>query len=437
MKMRSKGFRKGVGKNKYKHGSVAKNATGGVTNFSPGVRETDLDDLDPSKADVMSPDYWKKMGARVPALKQKELAPVLQQIQNYTEVLSRKEEIESALSVLDKHDAAYKALTRDPEKWLQINDSLFGEKSFQDMRFHADDLQRAFEVVGYPSPNMMDERNADNMAKAVHFLISNEEREALAYKILLLLPQYVKEGRYMEGFILQQNADILMEPPQDTLGGLLIAMFMRGLADWESSREQERESLFKELGLTQEELERIGIEGLEGWLNSIADDPKKKAALERCLAQNPELAGMAASQCRDSEGKALELLRREEAEALDLTPRELQPWFVVLEKRLTEAPENFPALLKKGEMSEAAIEALDEIFYKISSEMVSAIFTSKRLKKLTAQLQKLHRMFESEDDQLGIEQVDGALMSIHLKSAEGENRFLLSLCYNSLRRQLQ
>jgi hypothetical protein len=46
-------------------------------------------------------------------------------------------------------------------------------------------------------------------------------------------------------------------------------------------------------------------------------------------------------------------------------------------------------------------------------------------------------MFESEDDQLGIEQVDGALMSIHLKSAEGENRFLLSLCYNSLRRQLQ
>ena len=42
----------------------------------PSKSKVHFDDLDPEKADVMSPDYWKEMSRRLPGKRRKELMPV-------------------------------------------------------------------------------------------------------------------------------------------------------------------------------------------------------------------------------------------------------------------------------------------------------------------------------------------------------------------------
>ncbi len=436
MKKKRSGLGQGDSGKRHLFVPFAKEAPGVTKIRSSGMSRAALKDLDPSKADVMSPEYWEKMVKHFSPDMRKEFAPMLQQVLQNVPTEARWAEIDAAIQVLGDHRDEYDKLRKDADKWLQQSDKLFAEKAFEDMRFHAADLQRAFDAVGYPSTDKMDKKGAEFIAKSVNFLVNDGQRKALAQRLFLLLPDYVNAGRYMDGWMIQHSADIMLEPSSDVIGGFLVAMFMHGLKKWEMEREREQETLFKKLGISSEEIQKMGIEGFERWLESIKDNPEKCDAMQKCLAQHPELADMAEAHCLASETEALELLKREEAEILFLTTSEVRPWLAALEARLKDAPEDFVSLAR-GHDSEAFTQAIEALLFNLSSEMVKAIFTAKRLQQLKAQLNGLKRSFEAEDDQIGIDQVEGAHTALHVQTVEGNNHFLASLCYASLHREMK
>lgn len=72
-----------------------------------------------------------------------------------------------------------------------------------------------------------------------------------------------------------------------------------------------------------------------------------------------------------------------------------------------------------------------------ADEMAASIFTPARLEQLRSQLDELRRGFSAEDDQEALAGVHGALMSSQATDAPEDNRFLVAVCWMSLRASME
>ena len=394
------------------------------------------DDLDPAKANVMSPEYWEKMSKQLPPDMRKEFEPMIRQARQYAEFESRREQIEAAGRALEVHHSEYKKLTQNTAEWLRRAEQLFAEDPFVDMRVSAADVQRAFETVGYPLPGSTGTTFTEIVDKAICFLLDDAQRATLAQRLLLTLPDYVKAGRYLDGWIIQHSANLTAESRKDVTGPFLLAMFLHGLREWDAHREQEQLAIFKELGTSTEEIRAMGYDGIEAWLRDMRGKPDKAEMMEKFLASHPELHAMTQAQCEAADEAAGELLRREDAGFLLLTSEELEPWLAVLNHRLASAPEGFASLPRGRKPDEAIDRAFMTIFYDLASEMAETIFIPARFDQLKAQLRQLRSRFVAEDDHDGIAGIHGALMGLQAETPHQDRHFLTSLCVESLRAEM-
>ena len=419
---------------KYKNCCMNKPDTAAPSNAMPLPRRPadDLNDMNSARADVMSPEYWEKMSKRLPRDMRKEFGSMIAQAKQYAETESRWERIEAAAQALEAHRAEYAKFTEDTSKLLRRAEELFAEAPFEAMLFHANDVQRAFEAVGYPPSNLIDGRFAEIMDKAVRFLLDDKQRESLAYRLLLTLPDYVAAGRHLDGWIIQHSADLTVKMPEGVVGPFLMAIFMHGFREWEEAREREQMAMFNQLGIDPDEIRRMGYDGLDAWMREMSSKPDKAEVLERFLAKHPELNAMTQAQCHAAEDAALKLLQREDTQGLLLSPEEVEPWLEVLEQRFRAAPEVFASISHARSPDEKVAKTFANLLYDVAAEMASAIFTPARLDRMKSQLHEMRRRFSGEDDHEALAGVNGAFMAAQ-NTAPGDSRFLVSVCWISLR----
>jgi hypothetical protein len=208
---------------------------------------------------------------------------------------------------------------------------------------------------------------------------------------------------------------------------------MHGLKEWEDQRDREQRALFAEIGLSPEEIRRMGYDGLEAWMRDMMNKPDMTAAMEKFLAKHPELNAMTQAQCRAAEDAAQKLLQRDDARGLLLSPQEVRPWLDVLEHRLMNAPEGFATLSQTQPPDKAIAKAFVNLAYDVASEMAKAVFTPVRLDRLKSKLHELRRNFSREDDGEALAGVHGALMAMQETANPEDSHFLVSLCWTSLR----
>ena len=383
----------------------------------------------------MSPGYWSKLVERLPAGMRRKFRPMIEKTMEYVEIESRREEIDAALAVLKNHWANYIKLTKHSTELLNQAEKLFSEDKFVDMRFSAADVQRAFEVVGYIPPDPTDKTTTVIMDKAIRFLLDDKQRSSIALRLLCILPDYVRAGRYLDGCIIQHSADLIIEPPEGVAGPFLMAMFLHGLREWEDLRDREQAELLRELGLNSDEIRQAGEDGLPTLLSDICDRPEKVAVMKKFLAKHPELNAFSEAELRSAEKAARRLLGRDDASCLLLTTEEVQPWLEVLDRRIKAVPGGLPSLPKGQQMDKTISKTYEDLVFGFSAEMAENIFFPARVDQLKSLLNELQRKFD-EDDQDAIAGVRGALMDLRIFTTPGDSPFLSLLCWLSVRAEV-
>ncbi|MBI4025300.1 MAG: SEC-C domain-containing protein [Verrucomicrobia bacterium] len=400
---------------------------------APSPPESDLDDLDPAQANVMSPEYWEKMFKRLPPSMRKDFGPMIAQVKQHAEIVSQWERIDAAIQTLEAHRAEYVKLTKDMSACFRQAEKLFAEAPFADMRFCAADVDRAFQAVGYPPLGRLDKGFTEVVDRAIRFLLDDAQRKALAQRLFLTLPDYVTAGRYLDGWIIQHSASLTEDLPEGVVGPFLLAMFLHGMREWEDQREQEQEAMFKEIGISSEDIRRMGYKGTDAWLRELRNQPEKAALVEAFLAKHPELQAMSQSQCHAADEAAQRLLQRKDARVLFLSPEEVGPWIDVLKRRLREEPEGLVALTQSQPPNETTVKKFGKLIYDIASAMAKAVFTPARFDQLKSHLHELGRRFSAENDQDGLAGVHGALIAMSWEIAPEDSYFLATVCWMSLR----
>lgn len=394
--------------------------------------KVNFDDLDPEKADVMSSEYWEKLSKRLPGKMKKEFGPLLSQIKLVASQDSRRSELEAANQTLDAYRDQYEKLIENEPKFFTQAEALFSEDSFADMRFSAADVHRAFGVVGYPPAGDIDEKFTKIVMEAIGFLLDETQRRTVLLKLLLHLPDYVAQKRYMDAWIIRHSVDLMDEVSEDAVSPFLMTMFLFGFREWESQREQEQQAMFRELGINPEEIRKMGYADAERLIREMEHNPQKKKALERFLASHPELSDMSEAQCRSAEDAAMELLHRDDAQVLYLSPWETAPWLELLDERLSKVVKRMPPP-SNAQPTEKAKKAFVNALFEVASKMAAAVFTPLRLEKLRTQILEFRQNFSKDEGTDAIDGINGALLMIQTREDVKDNRFLTTLCAHSLR----
>jgi hypothetical protein len=398
----------------------------------PGFSFQEPGEVNPPHADVTSPEYWEKMAKVLPPGERKELDPLIEEMRLGAELESRLPQIEAAEKALEAHRAEYQKLEEDLPEFIRRSNELFAGPPFEGMRFHAGDVQRAFESVGFVTQASTDEEFARIFDKTIRFLLGDDQRRRWARRLALMLPDYVAAGRFLEGWMIWHNAHLLSEKGSRAPGPLAAAMLKFGLQEWEDQREQDQEAMFKEVGLSADELQEIGYDAARSRLQDVKSDPEKRAALERFFAAHPELGALSEEQCRAGERAAMKLLELDEARVLLLTAEEVQPWVEALDRRINELPKDLLARLKsRSQPGRKDRKTLGKAYYGVAVEMGKSLLTPARRAQLETQLRDLERAFPVEK-QAARQGIHGALIALGSESELEDSLFLVSLCWKSL-----
>ena len=371
----------------------------------------------------------------LPRFLRKEFSPLIRQMKEIAAYEKNLPEIEAAQDQLETYREEYEQLIQDPVAFFKRSDTLFSETPFESMRFGVEELERAFETVGHP-PACGDEKFVAFAGRVVDCLLDDQQRTALATRLICMVPALVAQERYLDAWVLQHSSILVCDPPENGCGPFLLCMFMHGIRQWGASRELERHELFDSLGIDQEEMLRHGYKELDALLPDAAGRRDKLSKIERFLAEHPQLEAQMQAQCRDAEEAALELLGREEGQSLLLDEAEVQPWLPILSERIAANPKLVEEAQKNTEHTKKIREDFMEIMYTISTEMTVEIFTVSRIRRLRNEIDACRKRFEGmkKDESLAL---SGAFMAVGETTQPEGNHFLTMLCLHSVVRVMQ
>lgn len=138
--------------------------------------------------------------------KRQELQRLMTELDEIAEYQDKFDQVEAAGLALETHRAEFEALLKD---WPAMADRarvLFAGENFRSMRFAAEDIQRAFEVVGYPPRVKLDERTASTLSDAILHVANKERRQRDSLRLMSLMPDYVSAERFMDAWLIQYCA---------------------------------------------------------------------------------------------------------------------------------------------------------------------------------------------------------------------------------------
>ena len=128
---------------------------------------------------------------------------LLAKTQPILDYMGQQPAIEAASQAIEAHRADFDKLVEDQKAYLERTQALFAEERFVPLRFTADDVQRAFDKVGHPTPGSLSDRFVEIVRKAILHLADKEWRSGSAMSMLMHLPDYVAADRPLDAWIIQ------------------------------------------------------------------------------------------------------------------------------------------------------------------------------------------------------------------------------------------
>jgi len=251
---------------------------------------------------------------------------------------------------------------------------------------------------------------------------------------MMMLPEYVAAGRYLDAWLIQVSAFQMVEAPDES-NPFLFEMFNHGFAEWASQVDSQQEALLRELGVDRSAVAGMSIDEVEAWLQAQMADPAKKAQLEVYYAAHPMMSDQAEAEIIELERGTLSLLERDDADCLYLSPEEVDPWVPVLMERLEPMKAQAQQAAERGDWDDPdTLRAMGDTLVKVAREMVPVVFKSERLDRLVADLRDYRRRLLDERESQAAMHAHAALIMLEREDIPtDENRLLIGICFASLR----
>jgi hypothetical protein len=355
---------------------------------------------------------------------------LLARTQPILDYMKQQPAIEAASQAIEAHRAAFDKLAKDEEVYMERTHALFAEERFAPLRFTADDVRRAFDKVGHPTPGSSDDKFVETVRKAILHLADKERRSQLAMSLLMHLPDYVAADRPLDAWILQHCSYVTGEE-RDESNPFLFQMFSYGYDGWVAQQRGREDALLRQLGMDLPRLERMSLEEVDAWLQEQQSDPSKLARMEEVLLANPEQRAQAEADLEQLERDAHKLLEREDAAHLLLPPGDVQPWLPRLNECWARVCERFPDIGGPSP-SPAAGKAFMDAMFPLVGEMVAELFTPERIRQLTARLKTYRNARHAAGNKRTTAWANGAIVSLGEERDPTSSRFLYALGYISL-----
>jgi DNA-binding transcriptional MerR regulator len=341
-------------------------------------------------------------------------------------------EIEAAAEAIKAHRADFDKLAADEEAYVERTRALFAEERFAPLRFTADDVRRAFDKVGQPTPGSSNDQFVETALKAILHLADKDWRNQSAMSLLMHLPDYVAANRPLDAWIIQHCSYLTQEETNES-NPFLFQMFSYGYDSWVAEKREREVEVLRQLGMDVSRLEHMSMEEIDAWLQDQQADPAKLARMEKLMLANPEQRAQAEANLEQLERDAHKLLERPDAAHLLVSPAQVQPWLPGLSEVFERVGEQFPDLSSPAP-SPAASKAFMEAMFPLVREMVAELFTPERIGQLTAQLKDYRNKRFAAGDKKTAELANGALMSVRDECEPDCNRFICALgCLSLLR----
>lgn len=371
---------------------------------------------------------------RVPPDQAQELERLLDQVDEMATYEAMHDEIEAASQVLETYRSEFEAMASDRQAVADRSRRLFSEERFAPWHFTADELHRAFEVVGYPQRFGRDlEESADPTVAAILYLADKERRQHLMRQLAMLLPEYVAAERYLDAWLIQYSAVRMIEMP-DEGNPFLAEMFYHGLGEWATQVDTQQETLLREMGLDPSTAAEMSMDEAEAWLRTQMADPDKKARLEAYYADHPMLSDQIQAQMWELERGAFNLLERDDADAIHLSPEEVDPWMPTLLERLAPFEAQAGRAAERGEFDDSEVlESMQQVFLEVAQEMAPAVFTPERLRQLEAELRAYRHTLQEAGESEAVMYAHAVLTTLEREEPLAENPLLIFICFASLR----
>ena len=398
-----------------------------------GIRQSQPASESPSASVAVEhlPMLLRQLSEPGSARDRKEFGELLSKTEPILEYLKRREEIEAAATELEVHRSDFEKLAADENRYLALAQAVFTEECFAALRFTAADVQRAFDHVGYPATLSPDDRTVEILRAAILHAADNERRSRLATRLLLRLPEFVAAGRYLEAWLLQCSAQQTAEE-HDESNPFLFEMFSYGYDAWVADKQAKNDSLLRKLGLDPDSIRAMSLDELDSWIQSKGSDAAKTGALEAFFRDNPHLREESIANLQSLERNAARLLERDDSRFLHLPSEEIQPWLMLLNERASQ--QSFLSGMSDGAATEERIHNIfEELVLPLMSEMADSIFTRARILQLVADLRKYRSERFAADDRATAGHAMGAINYLEREDSPGENTFLITLCWVSLK----
>jgi hypothetical protein len=372
----------------------------------------------------------------VPPDQAQELRGVLDKTDEIAACRAMQGEIDAAARALEPHRSEFMALIEDGSAAMDQAHRLFSEERFTPWRYTAADVHRAFEAVGYPQRfwNGLAEEDMDVIVAAVLYLADDEDyRFHLARQLLMMLPEYVSAGRYLDAWLIQYTAYRMAEA-LDESNPFLVEMFNHGFEAWVSQLDSQQEAMLRELGLERSTIDDMSLAEVEAWLDAQMADPAKKAQVETFYAAHPMVKDQVEAEMVELERGTWSLLQRDDADPLYLSQEELEPWLPVAIERSEPIRAQAQRAAERGEGEDSeTLQALVESLVEVAREMVPLVFTPGRLDQLRADLKGYRHKLLEEGEKEAAMHAHAALAMAEREGPIAENPLLVAICFASLR----
>jgi hypothetical protein len=216
----------------------------------PAVKaaETEAESPTPTLPQKFTAASLRDLASKVPPKADPKLEALLAQTMEVAEYMEREEEINAAGAALEPHREEFDRLMKNEEAAIARSRALFAEKRFAPLWFTAADIRRAFNHVGGAPDLSLNDEAVETLRESIFFLADKERRTRLAMGLLKHMPDCVKAGRFMDGWLIQHCGYATSELPRES-NLFLFEMFMHGYEAWQNEEQERSGTVMQVLGM--------------------------------------------------------------------------------------------------------------------------------------------------------------------------------------------
>jgi len=350
------------------------------------------------------------------------------------------EEIDAAMAIREEHRAECQPMMADTGAAMEQVLELAAEARFDALRISVDELQGAFEVVGYPPVDALGltEEGMDVIFKASMHLVGDEEdRLTRSRQLLIALPEYVAAGRYCDAWLLRYSAYRMTVHPEES-NPFMFGLVTLAFEAWGEKNKLEMESLFEALGVDPVKLAPGDPEHRLASVKELVSDAESRKRVERFFEARPEFRAMAEKEVWELDSQACALLEREDVGCILPSPDEVVQWVEELMERTHSFRESARSRLERDEvLGEVLAAEAQEVFIEVVREMTEALYTPERVAQLIEDLKAYRRTLQAAGEEEAARRAKGALILTAVGMRPADSAFMAGTCHSAMRRRMR